>query len=154
MISYRHATPADVPALHGLLQALADHDDAGSVGSAESLRRHGFGPRPLFRAVLAERGADAVGMILFYPDYSTHRGEPGVYVQDFYVLPEVRGQGVGRRLLAAAMAAQDWGATYLTLGVDPQNGAARRIYQGLGFRPRGYDFLMLDGAALAALGDI
>lgn len=151
MITYRRATPSDVPALHGLLQALADHDGAGQVGSQDSLRTHGFGPRPLFSAVLAEDGPQAVGMILFYPDYSTHRGLPGLYVQDFYILPQARGRGVGRRLLAAAMAAQDWGATYMTLGVDPGNAEARAIYARLGFRPRGYDFLILDGAGLAAL---
>jgi len=45
--------------------------------SGQSLTKS-FGPRPLFQAILAERGGVPVGMVLFYPDYSTHRGEPGV----------------------------------------------------------------------------
>ena len=48
-------------------------------------------------------------------------------------------------------AGQSWGAAYLTLAVDPGNAFAQRFYAGQGFRPRGYDFLILDGAGLAAL---
>jgi ribosomal protein S18 acetylase RimI-like enzyme len=151
-VSYRAAGAADAPALRGLLQALADHDGAGKVGSAEALVRHGFGARPLFHAILAERDREVVGMVLFYADFSTLRGQPGVYVQDFYVVESCRGLGIGRALLVRALrAAQEWGAAYLTLGVDPGNVAARRIYDGLGFRPRGYEFLILDGARLEAL---
>lgn len=152
MIQYRPANAADAPDLHGLLQALADHDGGGKVGSVESLLVHGFGSRPLFQAILAERGSDIVGTVLFYPDYSTHRGQPGVFVQDIYVADSCRGLGIGRDLLVAAMqAGQSWGAAYLTLAVDPGNAFAQRFYAGQGFRPRGYDFLILDGAGLAAL---
>lgn len=151
MIACRPVTRADVAMLHALLQALSDHDGGGPVGPVETLVAHGFGPRPLFHALLAEDAGQVLGMILFYPDYSTHRGQPGLFVQDFYVLPEARGRGVGRRLLSAAMAHQDWGAGYVTLGVDPANRAARAVYDKLGFRPRGYDFLILDGAGLEAL---
>jgi ribosomal protein S18 acetylase RimI-like enzyme len=153
MTAYRLATAADVPALHRLLEALAAQDGAGPVGSPESLRAHGFGPRPLFQAILAERAGAAVGMVLFYPDYSTHRGEPGCYVQDIYLEPAARGAGLGRALLARAQAVarEGWGARYLTLAVDPGNAQAQAVYDRLGFRPRGYRFLILDGAALAAL---
>lgn len=151
MIACRPATPADAPTLHALLQALADHDGGGPVGGVETLLAHGFGARPLFHALLAEEAGQALGIILFYPDYSTYRGEPGLYVQDFYVVPQARGRGVGRLLLAEAMAVQDWGAAYVTLGVAPGNAAAKRVYAKLGFRARGYDFLILDGAGLAAL---
>lgn len=150
-IRYRLATAADAATLHRLLQALADHDDAGPIGPVESLLTHGFGPRPLFQAVLAEREAEVLGLVLYYPDYSTHRGQPGLYVQDFYVLHQARGLGIGKALLAQAMRLQDWGARYMTLGVDPGNAGARQFYDRLGFRPRGYEFLILDGEGLAAL---
>ena len=152
MITYRTAGAADAGVLRRFLQALADHDGGGAVGSEASLRLHGFGPNPLFRAHLAERDGAPVGMVLFYPDYSTQRGEPGVYVQDIYVADDCRGMGLGRGLLAEAhKAAAAWGAGYMTLGVGPQNLGARRFYAGLGFRPRGYEFLILDGAELETL---
>ena len=153
MITTRSAIAADVPVLHAMLQALANHDGGGTVGSPETLLRHGFGPRPLFRAILAERGAEALGMVLFYPDYSTHRGEPGLYVQDIWVEEAARGLGLGKQLLAAAQAVgrADWGSAYVTLGVDPGNANAQAVYAKLGFRARGYEFLILDGAGLAAV---
>ena len=152
MIQYRPANATDAQHLHDLLQALADHDGGGKVGSVESLLTHGFGARPLFQAILAQRNSDVVGMVLFYPDYSTHRGQPGVFVQDIYVEDTCRGLGIGRALLTEAMrAGQGWGAAYLTLAVDPGNNFAQRFYAGQGFRPRGYDFLILDGAGLTAL---
>lgn len=151
MIATRPATEADVPVLRAFLQALADQDGGPEVAPESVLREHGFGPRPLFRALIAERGGEALGMVLFYPDYSTHRGEPGLYVQDIYVAEAARGLGTGTALLAAAMRMQDWGAKYLTLSVDPANSRAKSYYARRGFRPRGYDFLILDGEGLAAL---
>ena len=62
-----------------------------------------------------------------------------------------RGAGLGRRLLAAVMAQQDWGAQYLTLGVSPDNTLAWGFYTRLGFQPRGYEVMLLAGADLKAL---
>lgn len=153
MISYRSAVAEDVPVIRDLLQALSDHDSGPEVGPAGALLKHGFGDRPLFRAVLAEKDGEAVGLVLFYPDFSTLRGEPGVYVQDLFVDERLRGQGIGRQLLARARSLADacWGARYLTLSVGPENASAKSAYAKLGFRPRGYDFLILDGEALASL---
>lgn len=151
MIRYRPATSADVPVLRRLLQALSDHDGGPEVASEASLIQAGFGPRPLFHAILAEDETQTLGMILYFPEFSTHRGQAGLYVQDIYVTEAARGLGVGTGLLAAAMRQQDWGAAYLTLGVDPANATARRYYANRGFRPRGYDFIILDGTGLEAL---
>lgn len=153
MITTREAVAADVPVLHAMLLALARHDGGSKVGSPETLLHHGFGPRPLFRAILAEREGEALGMVIFYPDYSTHRGEPGLYVQDIWVEAAARGLGLGKRLLAAAQGVgrDDWGSAYVTLGVDPANAQARAVYAKLGFRARGYEFLILDGAGLKAV---
>lgn len=151
MIVYRTAEAGDVSALHALLQALSDHEGGDDVASAAVLLAHGFGSRPLYQAILAEEGGIAVGMVIFYPDFSTHRGQPGLYVQDVYVRPHLRGQGIGSALMAAAMRLQDWGARYLTLCVGPENRLAKAYYAARGFRPRGYEFLILDGEALDAL---
>lgn len=151
MITTRLAVAADVPVLRRMLQALSDHDGGGPVGSEATLLRHGFGERPLFRALLADRGGDSLGMVLFYPDYSTMRGQPGTYVQDLWVDEAARGLGLGKALIGAAQrfGARDWGSAYVTLGVDPGNTRARSVYARLGFRPRGYEFLILDGIALS-----
>lgn len=153
MIRYRPAIAADVPTLLQMLQGLAEHDGSTSaaVASEASLLQHGFGRRPLFWAMIAEDAAQPLGMAIYYPDYSTHRGQPGVYVQDIFVADTARGLGVGRGLLAQLMHAQDWQAQYLTLGVSADNAIARGFYQRLGFRVRGYEFLIIDGSELEAL---
>lgn len=155
---YRAAKVADVPVLQAMLAELAQHEGGGTVGSVAALTEHGFGARPLFQAVLAEAdSADApccgppCGMAIYYPDFSTHRGQPGVYVQDLFVARSTRGAGVGRGLLACVMRTQDWGAQYLTLGVSPDNAMAVAFYSRIGFRARGYRFMILDGDKLEAL---
>ena len=135
-----------------MLQALSDHDGGNSaVGSVQSLLQHGFGARPLFHAAIAEQGGMAVGMVIYYPDYSTHRGQPGIYVQDIYVNNVARGTGIGRGLLAFMLQAQDWDAQYITLGVSPDNAAANRFYSRLGFSARGYQVMILAGPELKTL---
>lgn len=134
-----------------MLVDLARHEGGTIAASVEALTEGGFGARPLFSAVMAERAAAPVGMAIFYPDYSTHRGQPGVYVQDLYVDRMARGAGVGRGLLTAVMRLQDWRARYLTLGVSPDNAMALAFYARTGFRSRGYRFMILDGDGLEAL---
>ena len=143
----RPVTHADLPALRAMLQALSDHDGGSYlVGSERALGAALFAPRPLLWGLIASQG-----MVIFYPDFSTHRGEPGVYIQDIYVSPAARGTGLARALLAAVMQRQDWGARYMTLGVSPDNAAATRFYAKTGFAARGYEMMILDGAALENL---
>jgi ribosomal protein S18 acetylase RimI-like enzyme len=134
-----------------MLQALADHDGGDyAVGSEAGLLQHGFGKRPLFWAVIAETDR-AMGMVIYYPDYSTHRGEAGVYVQDIFVDDAARGLGLGRGLLAEMMRRQDWNAQFISLGVSAENHIANGFYTRLGFRKRGYEMLILDGKDLNSL---
>lgn len=134
-----------------MLQRLSDHDGGSSpVGPAPALHRALFGPRPLLHAQMAEGDAPQ-GMILYFPEYSTHRGQPGLHVQDLWIEPGLRGQGLGRRLIGAALAAQDWGAAYVTLQVTPDNRDAVAFYTRLGFTFRGYQSILLDGPGLEAL---
>lgn len=147
----RKACAADVASLRAMLQRLSDHDGGDyPVGSVAALLGGGFGPRPLFHAVIAE-DPSPLGMVIYYPDFSTHRGQPGVYIQDLWVAPEMRGSGLGRRLLAEAMAQQDWGATYMVLGASPENDLAMGFYAKVGFVRRGYEYLILAGEGLNAL---
>ena len=147
----RPAQESDVPTLRRMLQKLAEHDGASyPVATEAALREGGFGKRPLFRAVVAEE-ARPLGMAIYYPDYSTHRGEPGVYIQDIWVEPATRGHGLGRRLLAEVMRQQDWGAKYIVLGVSPENMTAEGFYERLGFTRRGYEMMILTGVGVGAL---
>lgn len=106
-IQVRSAQPADTEALFGLIQALAAYEKLSDAvtGSAELLRSHLFGDRPFAEALVAEarpiEGGDAtlVGLALFFYNYSTFLTKPGIYLEDLFVLPEYRGQGVGKALL-------------------------------------------------------
>ena len=153
--TFRKATSDDAGKIQSLLGDLARQDGAQMRGTADALRRYGFGANPMFQAVLAEQAGAVTGLVLFFPEFSTLRGCPGVFVQDLYVAAPARGQGLGRRLLAQAVAAaQAWDAAYLALMVDRSNTRARVFYDRCGFADRGdYDMLVLDGAGLAALGN-
>ena len=85
-------------------------------------------------------------------EFTTWRGEMGLFVQDVYVAPAGRGQGLGRQLLAAAMAAADWQPQFLTLMVAHVNQNARDFYAALGLTLRDEaDQLILEGEGLTAL---
>jgi GNAT superfamily N-acetyltransferase len=103
--------------------------------------------------ILAEKGPEALGFALYYPDFSTLRGRPGVMLQDIYVRETARGLGLGRALLSEVMTdASDWDAAFLTLMIDRMNETARTFYAKAGFAARGdYDMLILEGEGLAAL---
>lgn len=152
-ITLRRADIADAPLIQSLLAEQADHHGETLAAGVEALEKWGFGAQPLFRVILAEKAGGALGFALYYPDFSTLRGRPGVMLQDIYVRPAARGLGLGRALLAEVMAdAQDWQAAFLTLMLDRENQTARAFYARHGFAPRGdYDMLILEGEGLTAL---
>lgn len=152
-ITLRRADLADAPLIQSLLQEQAVHHDEVLESGVEALERYGFGPKALFRVILAERGGEAMGFALYYPDFSTLRGRPGVMLQDIYVRPAARQLGLGRALLAEVMLdAAEWDASFVTLMIDRANDGARAFYAKAGFSPRGdYDMLILEGEGLAAL---
>ena len=143
----RPVTPSDLPRLRAMLQALSDEDGGTyQVACETTLTQALFAQAPLIFALMADQG-----MAFYYPDFSTHRGEPGVYLQDLYVTPQARGTGLARALLAAVMHHQSWGARFMTLGVSPDNAAATRFYAKTGFTPRGYAMMILEGTPLKDL---
>ncbi|TXH96152.1 MAG: GNAT family N-acetyltransferase [Pseudorhodobacter sp.] len=151
MTAIRPAVPADVPLILRYLADMAAEAGETTGSTAESLLAHGFGPTPRFHGLIAESDAP-LGMILYFPEYSTWRGEMGLFVQDVYVAPAGRGQGLGRQLLAAAMAAADWQPQFLTLMVAHVNQNARDFYAALGLTLRDEaDQLILEGEGLTAL---
>lgn len=129
-----------------MLQAVSDHDGGtGPVASEAALHDATFVTRLIHAVIHPE------GMAIYYPDFSTHRGQPGVYIQDLYAVPTARRTGLARALLSAVMHHQTWGARYMTLGVSASNIAANRFYAKAGFTPRGYQMMILDGLNLESL---
>lgn len=152
MTDIRPALAQDVPLILGFLTAMAA-ETGGSIASSEAtLLAHGFGANPRFHGLIAEAAGGPLGLILFFPEYSTWRGEIGLFVQDIYVAPAGRGQGLGRKLLAAAMVEAPWHPLFLTLMVSRQNTGARAFYDSLGMTARDTaDQLILEGQGLTAL---
>ena len=141
----RPLTPPDIPAVRAMLQALSDEDGGTHPVGSEASLLHALTTHLLHALIHTH------GMVIYYPDFSTHRGEPGLYIQDLYVAPQARGTGLARALVAATVQHQTWGARYITLGVHPTNTSATRFYSKTGFTSRGYEMMILDGAALESL---
>jgi GNAT superfamily N-acetyltransferase len=98
----RTATADDAPQILAFIRALAEYERApeGAVtATEEGLRRDGFGPLPFFECLLADYDGQPAGFALFFFNYSTWRGQAGVYLEDLFVLPELRGKGIGKALL-------------------------------------------------------
>ena len=157
-ITIRRAVEADAAELCELLSALSSEIGYAAAfrADAEALRRHGFGDRPMFRAFLAEGLDRALGLAVYFSEFSTLRGRPGVYLQDLYLRPDARASGLGRRLIGAVIRdAAEWQASYLRLAAHVDNEDAMAFYERLGFRsdPR-ERALLVDGKHLTDLGKI
>jgi GNAT superfamily N-acetyltransferase len=98
----RPAAPADVPTIIQLIRALSDYEKLSDqvVITEVQLREHLFGARPYAEVLLAEEAGRVVGYALFFHTYSTFLGRPSLYLEDLFVLPEHRGRGHGKGLLA------------------------------------------------------
>jgi GNAT superfamily N-acetyltransferase len=99
----RPATPDDVPVIANLIRGLAEYErllDRVVLKEAD-LREHLFGAHPYAEVLLADDAGTVVGFALFFHNYSTFRGKPGIYLEDLFVIPEARGKGHGKALLAA-----------------------------------------------------
>lgn len=97
----RPAVAEDVPQILEFIRALAKYErepDAVTATEADLLR-DGFGPQPFFWCLLAEQNGKPAGFALCFYSYSTWLGRPGVYLEDLFVLPEMRGRGIGKALL-------------------------------------------------------
>jgi len=97
----RPATPADCPAIVGLIRELALFEKLEHlvVVTPETLQPQLFGPRPAAEAVVGEVGGQVVAFALFFTNFSTFLGQPGLYLEDLYVQPAHRGSGLGKALL-------------------------------------------------------
>jgi GNAT superfamily N-acetyltransferase len=135
MLRLRPAVASDVPLLLRLVRELAtyEREPDAVVATEESLLRDGFGPQPLFRATLAEWNGAPAGFALWFFNYSTWLGKPGIFLEDLFVLPELRGKGIGKALLCelAAVALRE-GCGRFQWQVLDWNEPSIRFYEGLG----------------------
>jgi GNAT superfamily N-acetyltransferase len=95
------ACEQDVPDILRLIKGLADYEQLTDqlVATEDDLHAALFGARPLVEALLAFDADEAIGFALFFQNFSTFLGRPGLYLEDLFVVPDRRGRGVGRRLL-------------------------------------------------------
>ncbi|MCU0705402.1 MAG: GNAT family N-acetyltransferase [Fimbriiglobus sp.] len=134
----RPATPADVPAIASLIRALADYEKLSHevVLDEAKLAEHLFGPRPYAECLIAEPNGIAVGFALFFHNYSTFLGKPGIYLEDLFVLPEHRGGGIGKALLKAiGQLAVERDCGRIEWSVLDWNSPAIGFYESLGAKP-------------------
>ena len=138
----RVTVPADVPVLHALIHELARYEklEDAHVGTPEQLALHLFGGRRYCEALVAEDGGSrsprVVGFALFFHNYSTFLAQPGMYLEDLFVLPDARRRGHGRELLkAVARIAIERGCGRFEWAVLHWNQPAIRFYKALGAKP-------------------
>jgi GNAT superfamily N-acetyltransferase len=134
----RTTTEADIPVILGLIRDLATYERApDAVVAAEAgLREVLFGPKPSAEVLLALENAEPVGFAVFFHNFSTWLGRPGLYLEDLFVRPEERGKGYGRALLERlAQIAQERGCGRMEWAVLDWNEPAIQFYRKLGATP-------------------
>lgn len=154
-IAIRVAVEADLALIIGYINALADYERLRDEVRIErdTLRAHLFGARPMAEVLIAELDAAPVGFALFFHNFSTFEGRPGIYLEDLFVDPAARGAGAGRALLARlAQLALERGCARLEWAVLDWNTPAIKFYQSLGARSMDeWTINRVEGAALGAL---
>jgi len=139
MIHIRQTREADVPLVLTLIRELARYErlEHEVVASEADLRSALFGTRPYAEAVLACLDEVPQGFALFFHNFSTFRGRPGLYLEDLYVRPEARGLGLGKALLEhLAHTAIERGCARLEWAVLDWNEPSIGFYRSLGAVPR------------------
>ena len=156
-IQIQPATDADVPLILQLIKALAEYERLGDQVSATEamIRESFFGPAPHAQAVIARIDGDAVGFAIWFSTYSTFLSKPGIYLEDLFVLPHWRGQGVGRALLRhLARIAVERGCGRIEWSVLDWNETAIRFYRNIGARAMDeWTVYRLTGDAITTLAD-
>lgn len=136
-ISIRKAKIDDAVEMHRMLKGIAEATGCEDkfASTPDDLTRDGFGPTPAFEALILIADGKASGLCVYFPSYSTFRGKAGIYVQDFYIDPALRGGGFARSLFAAvATQAQQDNRHYIRLSVDAENIAGQKFYRKIGMR--------------------
>jgi len=153
----RPAVAADVSLILALIRGLAEYERAPEavIATEEDLLRDGFGPNPFYFCLIAEHDEKPAGFAFYFFDYSTWIGRPGIYLEDLFVYPELRGLGIGKALLkrvAAIAVAQ--GCARLKWSVLDWNTPAIDFYRAMGGELMDeWTNVRISGEALARLAE-
>jgi GNAT superfamily N-acetyltransferase len=154
-ITIRCASESDVPTILGFIRALAkyEHLEHECFATEASLRQTLFGQRSYAEVVLACVDDTPVGFALFFHNYSTFLSKPGIYLEDLFVNPEVRGRGIGKRLLQwLAKTAVERDCGRLEWAVLDWNEPSINFYKSLGAVCKSeWQIFRLTGPALTAV---
>ena len=132
------ATERDVPLILELIQGLAEYERLAHevIATEAGLRATLFGARPAAEVIIAYAGDEPAGFALFFQNYSTFLGKPGIYLEDLFVVPEFRGRGYGKALLVhLARIAVERGCGRFEWSVLDWNEPAIGFYKKLGAKP-------------------
>ena len=151
-LTIRPAGPDDIDELLALIHELAVYEKApeSAVATPELLHRALFGERPTAEAVIAELEGKPAGFALYFHNFSTWLGKPGLYLEDLFVRESMRGKGIGKALLLhLAGIARDRGCGRMEWSVLDWNTPAIDFYKALGAEPMDeWTVYRLDAAAL------
>ena len=154
-LSITNAVEADVPLILTFIKALAGYERLADsvVATEDGLRATLFGARPYAECIIARWAGEPAGFALFFHNYSTFLGRPGVYLEDLFVNPEFRGKGIGRSILQhLAKIALDRNCGRLEWSVLDWNESAIGFYKSLGAEPlEDWTIFRVKGEALARL---
>ncbi len=153
----RVATERDVPLILSFIRELAEYERLSHevVATEEVLRASLFGERPAAEVVIGDYGGEPAGFALFFHNFSTFLGRPGIHLEDLYVTPGLRGRGVGRAMLAyLARLAKERGCGRLEWSVLDWNEPAIKLYKSIGATPMDdWTTYRVTGEALEGLAD-
>ncbi len=154
-LNIRLSSPDDADTIFELIVLLAEYEREPDavVSSPDRLREQLSADRPPFECLLAERDGEACGFALFFHNYSTWRGRPGIYLEDLFVRVERRGEGIGKALLVRlAQLAVERGCARMEWSVLNWNEPAIGFYRAIGAEARSdWTTFRLTGEPLTAL---
>ncbi len=154
-MTIRFADRSDVPVIAELIRGLAHYEklEHEVTMTEEVLDKSLFGPKPYAETLLVKEEGKAVGFALFFHNFSTFLGKPGIYLEDLFVIPEQRGRGIGRALLERlAQIAVERDCGRLEWAVLDWNRDAIGFYERLGAKPNSeWTVYRLTGESLRAL---
>ena len=153
----RSATPEDLPTILALIKELAEYERLAHevVVTQDLLEEHLFGAAPKAEVILALLDNEPVGFALFFHNFSTFLGRPGIYLEDLFVRPEARGKGIGKALMVkVAQIAVQRGCGRFEWAVLDWNEPSIEFYRRLGAVPQAeWTVQRLTGDALKTLAN-
>jgi GNAT superfamily N-acetyltransferase len=137
-ILIRSASEKDVPAIFGLIKELADYEKLSDqlVATEDELNKVLFGENNFVEILIAEYEGQIAGQALFFKNFSTFLGKPGIYLEDLYVKPEMRSKGIGKALLDKLISiAKERNYGRVEWSVLDWNESAIDFYKKIGAKP-------------------